>query len=270
VSRGAELAAGGPVTGRGGMRKLAEVLERLHEGGGEMSAEPEPEAESCPDCGGAGYYHLPPLPDAQPWEMRLTRCQSCNPVPETVGIPPRFEGCTMETFDLTINPRMETAVKAAKAVACGKMWGAVLIGLYGTGKTHLAVAAMKASVHERPSLFWSVPRLLDFWRRAYEVEAFKIEYLMAPYLSGRFLLVLDDLGTEKMTEWAAERLYEVIDARYGGMLPTIVTSNIEVDRLDPRIVSRFGRAVVACVGRDVRMRKGGPSGSQGKGPGELR
>ena len=243
----------------GGMRKLAEVLVGVRESppDGSSSSESEcgPDGETaCPLCAGAGFVTVR-VPFGHPDFGRALRCR-CNPPPATVGIPPRFEVCAFENFKLALNLGMKVALGAVQEVAEGRSWGTLLIGEYGTGKTHLAIATMKTSIHERPSVFWSVPLLLDFWRRAYNVDAFNIEDLMRPYLMGKFLLVLDDLGTEKPTEWAGERLYEVIDARYGASLPTIVTSNVDPGRLDPRIISRFGRGVVACTGKDVRLRKG--------------
>ncbi len=66
------------------------------------------------------------------------------------------------------------------------------------------------------------------------------------------LVVLDDLGTEKMTEWASEQLYRVLDGRYDRGLPTIITSNVQSDSLDPRILSRYAEGLVVCNGKDVR------------------
>jgi DNA replication protein DnaC len=264
------------------MRKLAESLKAAREAPPCGPPPSSTEEGACQLCGGSGFVRAPvtlghpdfgkALPCAcildESEEQRLRRQQ----------VPPHFHACTFANFDPSLNPGMECAVRAAKAVAAGKLWGALLIGECGTGKTHLAVAAMKETVHPG-AMFRAVPHLLDYWRRAYDVDrrtpedervVGAIEELMAPFMTGRFLLVLDDLGTEKATEWVGERLWLMLDARYGASLPTIVTSNVDPGRLDPRIVSRFGRGVVACVGKDVRLRKGATNAGQGKGPGELR
>jgi len=269
---------------RGGMRKLAEIIEKgggppedsLGNGCGPIQDDP-----ACPLCGDAGYVRAG-VPLGHPDFGRALPCQCVLDESEEQRlrrqqVPPLFHVCTFASFDLSLNPGMERALRAAKAVAAGRLWGALLIGECGTGKTHLAVAAMKETVHPG-AMFRAVPHLLDYWRHAYEADrrtpeeervVGAIEELMAPFMTGRCLLVLDDLGTEKATEWAGERLWLMLDARYGASLPTIVTSNVDPDRLDPRILSRFGRGVVACVGKDVRL-KGVKNAGQGKGPGELR
>jgi len=72
------------------------------------------------------------------------------------------------------------------------------------------------------------------------------------------LVVLDDLGAEKQTEWACEQLYIAIDRRYGRMAPLVVTSNLLPEQLDPRIASRLQHqdyaTVVRFSGTDRRIR----------------
>jgi DNA replication protein DnaC len=67
-------------------------------------------------------------------------------------------------------------------------------------------------------------------------------------------VVFDDLGAENQTDWAAEQLYRVLDARYDAHLPTIITSNAAQSRLDGRLLSRYAEGLVVCRGEDVRRR----------------
>jgi DNA replication protein DnaC len=56
------------------------------------------------------------------------------------------------------------------------------------------------------------------------------------------LLVLDDLGTERATEWAAQALFQIVNHRYSKRLPLVVTTNLSVEdarRMDARLVSRL-------------------------------
>jgi DNA replication protein DnaC len=53
------------------------------------------------------------------------------------------------------------------------------------------------------------------------------------------LLVLDDLGTESATPWAREKLYQIINHRYVAKLPTVITTSVSPDDLDPRIRTRI-------------------------------
>jgi DNA replication protein DnaC len=53
------------------------------------------------------------------------------------------------------------------------------------------------------------------------------------------LLILDDLGAENPSSWALEKLFQLLNHRYSHRLPTVITTNANLDRLDPRIRSRL-------------------------------
>ena len=53
------------------------------------------------------------------------------------------------------------------------------------------------------------------------------------------LLILDDLGAENPTQWAQEKLYQIINHRYNAALPTVITCNVELERIEPRVRSRL-------------------------------
>lgn len=154
--------------------------------------------------------------------------------------------------------------------------GLVLSGPPGTGKTHLAVGILAArtdawlraypvplvetgnGVEVRPNLrqrFVVVPSLLDGLRAGIEYHDREDPL---PGLAEVDLLVLDDLGREKSTDWVLERLYVLVNARYNDCLPTIVTTNYTPDALADRgyeaIVSRLiaGAELVRLTGTDYR------------------
>lgn len=163
-------------------------------------------------------------------------------------------GDTFASFDLRRNPEMRPAHDRCVAVAEGREWCALLSGGYGNGKSHLAIAAMRAYGWDR-SYFWKVPDFLAWLReRAFGdgPEKTPIDALLRSYREADFLLVLDDLGAENATDWAAEQLYRVLDSRYDAKLPTVITSNVAPDKIDARIRSRFRAGLVVCKGRDVR------------------
>ena len=74
------------------------------------------------------------------------------------------------------------------------------------------------------------------------------------------IVVLDDLGAERRTEWAQEKVYEVVDARYTAGLRTIACSNRQPESWDERILSRLcdrSRGVVVRLsGPDLRLEPG--------------
>lgn len=169
------------------------------------------------------------------------------------GVPRRRQDNTFSSFDLALNKGLAEAYSQCQRVAEGDAWCALLAGPPGTGKTHLAVAAMHKFGMLR-SMFWKVPDFLDWLKRMAFDENYPLETLIRPYRDTDILLVLDDLGVENNTDWAHEQLYRVLDSRYDNELPTIITTNQPRNRLDPRLLSRYAEGLVVCEGQDIRRR----------------
>jgi DNA replication protein DnaC len=115
--------------------------------------------------------------------------------------------------------------------------GLMINGPVGTGKTHrayLAAAEWCASTGTLPRpgnvMFLRVTDLLDALRPQDDVALIRVRDCQTADL-----LVLDDLGAEKPSEWAAERLYMIVDHRYVNCLPLIVTTNYPEGRLAARL-----------------------------------
>lgn len=154
------------------------------------------------------------------------------------------------TFDLRVpglhpeeRESLESAFRAAMAYAEDPKGWFVLQGANGCGKTHLAAAiANRVLAGGRGVFFAVVPDLLDYLRASFAPGR------DAPYdeLFDRVrnvdLLVLDDLGAQQTTQWAQEKLYQVVNYRHVAGLPTVVTTDQSLDRLQeahPRIVARI-------------------------------
>ncbi len=120
----------------------------------------------------------------------------------------------------------------------------LLQGPYGTGKTHLAAAIANQAVDLGvPTLFLTAPDMLDSLRFAYDNPDTTFQATMESLRSVR-LLVLDDLGTQNMTGWAQEKLFQILNYRYINRLSTVITTNIALNDLEPRIQSRLKDADV--------------------------
>jgi DNA replication protein DnaC len=170
------------------------------------------------------------------------------------GVPRRFAGYRIATA-----PNERAAAEVAQWID-DRRWSRqgenlLLSGPVGTGKTGLAIGALWA-IHEfgpgYGGAFWSVPDLLDAMRPgAPEPDPMT-------WCRNTGVLVLDDLGVEKASDWVRERLYVLVDARYGGERPTIVTTNRDLpglaETLGERIVSRLAECmtVVFVDGPDRR------------------
>ncbi len=155
---------------------------------------------------------------------------------------------TFETFDLRENelPRpqgdnLRRALELAVAFADEpKDWLVFNSVAYGNGKTHLgaAIANYRANAGE-PVLFVVVPDLLDHLRATFNPSANVRLDKRFDEVKSAPLLVLDDLGTESATAWAREKLYQLFNHRYNARLPTVITTAVPVEELDPRLASRM-------------------------------
>ena len=111
---------------------------------------------------------------------------------------------------------------------------------YGVGKTHLAAAIANFVVGIGvPTLFLTVPDLLDWMRFAYDAPETTFEERFEEIRNIR-LLVLDDLGTQNTTPWAQEKLFQILNHRYINHLPLVVTTNLSLADVDERLRSRLG------------------------------
>lgn len=144
----------------------------------------------------------------------------------------------------SVNPKdrmlFRNLVVDAKAFAQSPDGWLLLWGPSGAGKTHLAAAIANDRIQRgEPALFVVVPDLLDELRSAYAPNA-EIGYdASIEQLRNAPLLILDDLGTQNTTPWAQEKLFQILNYRYNSRLPTVVTTNVNVERLDERLGMRL-------------------------------
>ncbi len=153
----------------------------------------------------------------------------------------RFSKSTFESF-LDRNGS-ETAYKVAvKYVKTFKEWNGeslMLWGEPGNGKTHLAAAIVnELSKKGYIVVFQSVPELLQRIRSTFNSENKENETQIMRALLECDLLILDDIGAEKTTEWVEEKLFNIIDGRYRKELPTLYTSNLEPKELKHQVGKR--------------------------------
>ena len=209
---------------------------------------------NCPHCGGAGYLRTD-VPVGHPNFGRLEICvcrqrDVSQQVRERLYSLSRLDELQGLTFD-TFQPRgrqglgemqassLEIAFNQAYHYAKTLNGWLLLQGGFGCGKTHLAAAIANYAVEMGvPTLFLTVPDLLDMLRFSYDSEDTTFE--------GRFneirnaaLLVLDDFGTQNATGWAQEKLFQILNYRYINKLPLVITTNLSLDEIEARIRSRL-------------------------------
>lgn len=160
------------------------------------------------------------------------------------GLGKRFAQRRFETFQVTAEtkPVFDACVRFCDTFSEDSK-GIRLVGNYGCGKTHLT-AAIIHRLAERGigGVFVVVPELLRAIRRGFN-QANEDSDRLVKLTEDAPLLVLDDLGAEKPSDWVREQLYVIINRRYENMLPTIITTNCSmqelVDRVGQRTVSRI-------------------------------
>lgn len=145
-----------------------------------------------------------------------------------------------------------------------------ITGSFGTGKTYYAISILKGFVDQLPNtcfvepyssmpLFITVPDLLLKIRSTFSLE--RCEEEIVDKYANTPLLVLDDLGSEKTTEFSLQTLYIILNRRYNEQLQTVITSNLSLDEvkgmLNDRIASRIAGMcqVVKLNGKDKRCHK---------------
>lgn len=140
----------------------------------------------------------------------------------------------------------------------GDEWGVMLQGAPGCGKTHLMLAfAHHWILHGRSIFFKRVSTMFEELRMGYETGTYNATMTQ---LLNHPLLVLDDIGAEKATDWVGEKLFQLLDHRLIHHLPTFFTTNwnaTELDsRLHARIISRLREmaVLIGVTGDDRRGR----------------
>lgn len=152
-----------------------------------------------------------------------------------------FSASSFDDFDPSI-PGTERAFEEALSFAQDPSDRWLLIsGSVGVGKTHLAVAIAQHVIehHSLPAYFAAVPDLMDHLRSSFAPGASEGYDERFEEIRTAALLVLDDLGTENATPWAQEKLYQIINHRHVERLPTVITTNVDLRKIDDRIASRM-------------------------------
>lgn len=187
----------------------------------------------CPTC------HCPPVSGCvhgliTPAEGRPVGCpnvaiaQHQRRIEADWPLPPRYAAASLADERSAPSPALIQANREAGAWLARFVAGApgplIIQGDYGVGKTHLAAALYRACwACRREAVFAGVAQWLAALRRAIEDPA-EFARLEEPWLDAD-LAILDDLGHQRLTEWATDQLWGLVAQRYGRQQPLVVTTN---------------------------------------------
>ena len=187
-------------------------------------------AEStCPVCRGTG------------WRTReiagARRAERCDCWRDDVArrmlgqarIPARYGACDFSTFTTYRNDGLQRAVRKARAFAGAFPVvdkGLLFIGSPGIGKTHLAVSVLRAvALKGVRGVYYDTRSLLSTIKSTYNPVTRASEADVLAEVMRAELLVLDDLGAERVTDWVEETMNLIVNTRYSERRPTIFTTN---------------------------------------------
>lgn len=138
--------------------------------------------------------------------------------------------------------------------------GIYLFGEVGSGKTHIAYALKNRWEQNREqAIFWNVTELIHELKL--DMDRREKSFIGEQVLRSTKLLILDDIGAERVTDWVAETLYLIVNKRYNSVLPTIFTSNLPIGELGQKVGDRVASRIVEMCeiinlqGGDRRLKK---------------
>ena len=207
---------------------------------------------SCPHCDDTRWRQV--------WDdgvLRVERCacwreDAARTLLRAARIPPRYERCDLDTFVSYENEKLLTALRRARRFIEAfpvVEKGLLLIGPPGIGKTHVAVAVLRQVVSEKRAhgLYYDTRSLLNTIRSTYDPVTRTSEVdVLRPVVEAE-LLVLDDLGAERLTDWVDETMNFIVNTRYNDRRPTIFTSNYRTSRTPRRSTRSSPASASACT-----------------------
>ena len=193
-------------------------------------------AEKCPKCEGIGLriVQREGRQFAEDCDCRIGQRAALRL--KRAGIPTRYEHCLLEDYD-TKFPGAHRSLGKALLLARGFVKdyplekkagkGLLLTGMIGVGKTHLAVGILRSLIveHGASGLFYDYRDLLKKVQNSFNPQVRETESEILRPVFEADVLVLDELGAAKPTDWVWDMVAHILNTRYNDKRTTIITTN---------------------------------------------
>ncbi len=191
---------------------------------------------TCPICGGSGWKITEREGISGAEKCPCTDAGRERRIEQRAGIPPLYENAAVDNFILPSgNPQARTALASVVLTVRGYVReypgspkpGLLFLGAPGTGKTHLAVAALRALIARGfEGIFYDFQSLLTRIHKGYNQASGASEREAYQSALDAEILLLDDVGAHRINDWVEDTVTSIVTHRCNSRKATIVTSNL--------------------------------------------